>query len=126
MKGEEKMIDTQMGAVESRFADMIWEGEPISSTALAKMSEDVLGWKKSTSFTVLKRLCDKGIFKNEKGQVTSLISREDFYSIRSERFVNETFDGSLPAFIAAFTSRKSLSSEEISALREMIDSFEEE
>ena len=100
------MSDYQMGTVESRFADIIWENEPVSSAQLVKKSEEMLNWKKSTTYTVLKRLCEKGIFRNEKGTVTSLISKEQFYSLQSEKFVDETFGGSLPAFLAAFTSRK--------------------
>lgn len=119
------MSDYQMGAVEARFAAMIWEAEPISSAELARRSEAVLSWKKSTTYTVLKRLCDKGLFQNNKGTVTSLISREEFAARQSEKFVEETFEGSLPAFLAAFTTRKSLTPQEIAQLREMIDSFEE-
>ena len=89
------MNDYQMGAVESRFADIIWENEPISSAELCKRSEELLKWKKSTTYTVLKRLCDKGIFQNNKGTVTSLISKQEFYSVQSERFVEETFSGSV-------------------------------
>ena len=118
------MKDIPMGAVESRFAEIIWENEPVSTTELVKSSESALQWKKTTTYTVLKRLCEKGIFKNEGGTVTSLISREDFYSLRSERFVEEEFQGSLPAFLAAFTKRKSLSSEEIEALRRMVEEYE--
>lgn len=120
------MNDYQMGPVESRFADIIWENEPISSTELAKKSEALLKWKKSTTYTVLKRLCEKGIFCNNKGTVTSLISKQDFYSVQSTRFVEETFDGSLPAFLAAFTKRSRLSKKEIEEIRRMIDSCEEE
>lgn len=119
------MNDYQMGAIESRFADLIWENEPVSSTELAKRSEELLGWKKSTTYTVLKRLCDKGIFHNHKGIVTSVISRQEFYSLQSEKFVEETFDGSLPAFLAAFTARKSLTPEEVEHLRRMIAEYEE-
>jgi len=120
------MSDYQMGLVESKFADMIWEKEPISSTELAKISEAAFQWKKSTTYTVLKRLCEKGIFQNQKGTVTSLISRQEFYALRSEKFVDETFGGSLPAFLAAFTSKKKLTASEIMHLREMIENFEEE
>ncbi len=120
------MSELQMGPVESRFADIIWENEPISSSDLAKRSEERLKWKKTTSYTVLKRLCDKGIFQNEKGTVTSLISRQSFYAMQSERFVDETFKGSLPAFLAAFTSRKQLTVEEVAHLRKMIADYEEE
>lgn len=119
------MSDYQMGAVESKFADIIWENEPISSTELSKRSEEILKWKKSTTYTVLKRLCDKGIFQNNKGTVTSLISKQDFYSLQSEKFVEETFEGSLPAFFAAFTSRKNLTADEVAQLRKMIDEYEE-
>lgn len=119
------MSDYQMGAVESRFADLIWENEPISSTELAKRSEELLSWKKSTTYTVLKRLCEKGIFQNVKGTVTSLLSRQEFYSLQSEKFVEETFAGSLPAFLAAFTARKNLTPEEVAQLRRMIAEYEE-
>lgn len=120
------MADLQMGAVESRFADIIWQNEPISSAALAKQSEKILKWKKTTSFTVLKRLCNKGIFQNNKGTVTSVISRKEFYSMRSEKFVEDTFDGSLPAFLAAFTARKKLTPEEVAQLRRMVAEYEED
>lgn len=120
------MSDISMGVGESKFADIIWENEPISSSELWKKSERILGWKKSTSFTVLKRLCEKGIFQNEGGQVSSLLSRDDFYAMQSERFVSETFGGSLPAFLAAFTARKNLSAKEVEDIRRMIDSYGEE
>lgn len=120
------MSDISMGVGESKFADIIWENEPISSSELWKKSERILGWKKSTSFTVLKRLCEKGIFQNEGGQVSSLLSRDDFYAMQSERFVSETFGGSLPAFLAAFTARKALSPEEVADIRRMIEACKEE
>jgi len=120
------MAELQLGAIESKFADIIWGGEPISTTQLAKESEALLGWKKTTSYTVLKRLCDKGIFQNNNGSVTSLISREEFYSLQSERFVDETFDGSLPAFLAAFTKRKALSPDEVEQLRRLVRKYAEE
>ena len=119
------MSDFQLGAVEARFADLIWERESVSSADLVKLCEEAFSWKKSTTYTVLKRLCDKGIFKNEKGTVTAILSREEFYARQSERFVAEQFQGSLPAFLAAFTSRKQLSPEEVSALRRMIDDYKE-
>ncbi|MCM1544091.1 MAG: BlaI/MecI/CopY family transcriptional regulator [Ruminococcus sp.] len=120
------MNDIQMGEIESRFADIIWNNEPIASGALAKISEEQLGWKKTTSYTVLRRLCDKGLFQNAKGTVTSLISKREFDSRRSEQFVESAFHGSLPAFLSAFTSRKKLSAYEIEQLRKMVDEFEEE
>lgn len=120
------MNDYQMGIVESRFADIIWENAPVSSAQLAKLAEQAFAWKKSTTYTVLKRLCDKGIFQNEKGTVTPRLTREEYYSFQSEKFVEETFSGSLPAFLAAFTSRKALSPEEVAQLRRMVEEFEEQ
>ena len=120
------MNEYQMGEIESRFADIIWDNQPISSTELAKRSEELLKWKKSTTYTVLKRLCDKGIFKNEKGSVSSLISRDEFYALQSEQFVTRNFKGSLPAFLAAFTTRKALTSEEVEHLRRIVAEYEEE
>ncbi len=119
------MSDLTMGVIEARFADIIWGNEPISSTELWKMSETELGWKKSTTFTVLKRLCEKGIFKNENGTVSSVLSRDEFYSTKSKQFVDEAFDGSLPAFLAAFTARKTLSPEEVEHLRKIVADYEE-
>ena len=119
------MKDIQLGTIESRFADIIWSNEPISSSEIVKLSEQSLKWKKSTTFTVLRRLCDKGIFQNNKGTVTSLISRQEFYAMQSEKFVDETFEGSLPAFLTAFTTRKNLKPEEVAELRRMIAEYEE-
>ena len=115
------MSELRMGTIESRFADMIWENEPVPSPELVKLAERELNWKKSTTYTVLKRLCERGIFQNRGGVVTSLISRQDFYAVQSEKFVEETFSGSLPAFLAAFTTRKKLSEEEIAELQALID-----
>ena len=125
MKGVGDMKEFQMGAIESRFADIIWENEPISSADLAKRSEEEFKWKKSTAYTVLKRLCDKGIFQNVKGSVTSLVSRQEYYSLQSRRFVDDTFKGSLPAFLAAFTSKKKLTAKEVEELRRLVEEFEE-
>ena len=119
------MSDYQLGAVESRFAEIIWENPPITSTELVKRSEALLNWKKSTTYTVLKRLCDKGIFENNGGVVTALISREELASLQSQRFVQETFKGSLPAFLAAFSAGKGHTAEEVRELRKMVDSYEE-
>ena len=93
----------------------------MASRDLIKMAEKQLNWKSTTSYTVLKRLCDRGIFQLQDKTVTSLISREEFYGMKSEQFVEETFDGSLPAFIAAFGTRKKLSEEEVEELKKLID-----
>lgn len=110
-----------MGTLESRFADMIWAHEPMASRDLIQMAARELGWKSTTSYTVLKRLCQRGIFQLQDKTVTSLISREDFYGMRSEQFVQETFNGSLPAFVAAFGKRNKLSEEDAEELKRLID-----
>jgi len=117
------MTDIKLGLIESRFADIIWQNEPLSSSQLAKLAQQELEWKKSTTYTILKRLCDRGIFQNQGGTVSSLISKEEFYALQSEKFVEETFDGSLPAFLAAFGSRKKLSEEEIDSLKDIIENM---
>ena len=114
-----------MGTVETEFADIIWEREPVLSAELVTAAEERFGWKKSTTYTVLRRLCDKGLFENKSGIVTSLIKKEDFVSAQSENFVDDTFSGSLPAFIAAFSRRKKLTREEIDEIRRMIDNMGE-
>ena len=119
------MDDKKLGLVESKFADIIWHHEPLHSRELVKLCEQELSWKKPTTYTVLRRLCERGIFQNEGGLVSSVISREEFYALQSERFVEETFSGSLPSFLAAFTRRRSLSPAEIAEIRRMIDTFEE-
>ena len=119
------MEDMKLGLVETKFAEIIWAGEPMTSRALVESCARELGWKKSTTYTVLKKLCDRGIFQNREGTVCSLISKEDFYAMQSEKFVEETFEGSLPAFLAAFTKRKNLTPEEIREIRAMIDSIGE-
>ena len=115
------MSDIRMGEAESRFAEIIWNNESLPSGQLAKLAEGELNWKKTTSFTVLKRLCDRGIFQNEGGTVTSKLSREEYYARHSQQYVAETFGGSLPAFLAAFSSRKKLSNQELDALKKLID-----
>ena len=115
------MADVRLGAVESRFADLIWENEPISSGELVKLCEEKLSWKKSTTYTILRRLCERGIFLNDKGTVTSLISKDEFHAMQSEKFVEDTFEGSLPKFLAAFSTRKKLSDDEIRELQRFID-----
>lgn len=119
------MTEIQLGVIEARFADMIWEHEPVTTSELVKKAEKAFGWKRTTTHTVIKRLCDKGLFVNNKGTVTSLVSRSQFYSMQSKKFVENTFDGSLPAFIAAFTQNTTLTPEEAEAIRNMINQAEE-
>ena len=117
------MAEYKLGEVESVFADIIWNNEPLSSRRLAELAEERLNWKRTTTYTILKRLCDRELFQNNNGTVTSRISREEFYARQSERFVEDTFGGSLPAFLAAFGSGKKLSDSEIDELQKLIDSM---
>lgn len=115
------MEELRLGAVETRFAEIIWGNEPLTSRELVALCAKELGWKKSTTYTVLKRLCDRGLFRNENGNVSSCITKGEFASAQSEQFVENTFGGSLPAFVAAFTKRKQLTEREIAEIRKMID-----
>ena len=119
------MSDLRMGPAETQFAEIIWENEPIASGVLSKKAEEMLHWKKTTSFTVLKRLCERGIFQNQSGTVTSLLSREEFFARHSEAYVRETFGGSLPAFLAAFSTHKKLSEKEIDEMKNLIEKVRE-
>lgn len=119
------MSEIQLGVIEARYADMIWEHEPVSSSELVKMTAVEFNWKRTTAHNVLRRLIDKGLFKNENGLVTAVISREEFYSRQSKKYVQDTFAGSLPAFIAAFTQNNRLTAEEAEAIHKMIDCAEE-
>ena len=114
------MIDYTLGVVETKFAEIIWGNEPLPSGQLVKLCETELNWKKPTTYTVLRKLCERGIFKNEDGMVSSLISEQDYYAMQSEKFVEETFSGSLPGFLAAFTTRKKLTEKEIEELERII------
>ena len=120
------MLDLTMGAVESRFAALIWDNEPITAAELAKLAYRELKWKKTTAYTALKRLCDKGIFRNDSGTVTSVLSREEYQNRQSRRFLDETCDGSLPAFIAAFTKKGGISRNDLDEIRKMLDDYERE
>ena len=120
------MEELKLGMVEARFADIVWQNEPMTTRELVALCEKELEWKRTTTYTVLKKLCEKGIFKTENSIVTALMTRDEFYAIQSEKFVDDTFGGSLPAFIAAFASRKRPSEKELEEIRRMIDSFRKE
>ena len=115
------MKETALGAIETRFAELIWEHAPLTSCALVALCEEHLHWKKSTTYTVLKKLCDRGLFQNNGGTVSVVVTKEEFAARQSEEIVRDAFSGSLPAFVAAFTSRNSLSEGEIAALQALID-----
>lgn len=119
------MIDYKLGEVEMRFADIIWENEPLASGELVKLAEAKLSWKKSTTYTILRKLCQKGILQNEEGIVSALITKAEYTALQSERFVEDTFSGSLPKFLAAFSLRKKLSDHEIEEIQQFIDQHKE-
>ncbi len=120
------MLDIELGTVQERFADIVWANEPLGSGELVKLCEKELGWKKPTTYTVLRKLCEKGLLQNVDGMVSSLVSKEEFYSAKSEQVVKESYKGSLPAFIAAFISRNDLSAKEAEEIQKMIDEFRKE
>ena len=119
------MHEVRLGLMEGRFADIIWENATLSTREMVRLCEEKLGWKRTTTYTVLKKTCDRGIFKMENKEVTVLISKEKFKSIQTEYIVSDSFQGSLPAFIAAFTARNSLKPEEVAEIRKMIEEAEE-
>ncbi len=117
------MKNIELAAVQERFADVVWENEPIASGDLVKVCEKELNWKKPTTYTVLRKLCEKGLLQNVDGIVSSLVSREEFYSAKSEHIIEDSYKGSLPAFIAAFTSRRELTGDEVDEIQRMIDEY---
>lgn len=120
------MEERKLGPVELRFAELIWENAPISSGELVKLCARELEWKKSTTYTVLKKRCEQGLFQNQRGTVTVLVSRQDYQARQSKQFVADTFSGSLPAFLAAFAQGAPLSQKDIADIRALIDRFEQE
>ena len=123
MKGIIVMENIELGAAQERFADLVWANEPITSGELVQLCEKELNWNKSTTYTVLRMLCQKGLLENEKSVVSSRVSKEEYYASKSERIVNDSYKGSLPAFIAAFTSRKKMTAEEADEIQKMINAF---
>ena len=119
MKGY-KLTDT-----EAKFADIIWANGPIPSGELLKLCQAELNWKKSTTYTMLKRLENKGVFQNKGGVVSALVKKDEFYAKQTRQFVEKTFDGSLPRFLASFTRNKGLSDKEIAELEELISEHRE-
>ena len=110
---------------EYRFCLILWEHEPVNSTRLVELCKEQLGWSKATTYTVIRRLAERGVVKNEHPVVTSLISKEQAQQAQLEEMVERTFEGSLPSFIAAFSRSKKLSAAQVAQLRDMIDSYEE-
>ena len=110
---------------EYRFCLLLWDNEPVNSTKLVQLAKESLGWSKATTYTVIRRLSERGVVKNENTIVTTLISKEDAQKSRLEEMVEETFEGSMPAFIAAFSKSKKLTKNEVEQLKALIDSYEE-
>ena len=119
-------MEYKMAEGETRLAELVWEHEPVQSMELVRLCEQELEWKKSTTFTVLKKLCNRRILKNENAVVTSLVPREEFVQEKSRKFVEDTFGGSLPGFFAAFMGKEKLSNKQIEELKQMIDNYKEE
>lgn len=120
MSKKAKAKDYRLGYVEAQFADIVWEKEPLSSRELVELCFEKLEWKKSTTYTVLKKFCEREIFQNQNGTVTALLSKEEFYALQSEQVVEESFEGSLPAFVAAFTKNKKLSEKEVKEIQKLL------
>ena len=116
----------KLGEMEARFADLIWEHAPIRSGELTKLCEDKFDWKRTTTYTMLKRLCERGIFVNESGTVNVKMTKEEFQSGQGSSFIEEHFDGSLPLFLAAFSRKNKLSKEDVEKLQQLIDSYGKE
>ncbi len=117
------MTDIQLGLAEARFAQLVWANAPVTSSELVKLGARELGWKRTTVHTVLGRLCEKGLFANDRGLVTVCITKEQFDSMASRRVVEQQFAGSLPAFVAAFGKGKKLSAAELDQMQQLIDAM---
>ncbi len=120
------MEGNRLAETEGKFVELVWNNEPIPSGELVKLCEKELSWKKSTTYTVLRRLTEQGVLQNEDAVVTSKIKREEYYSMQSEQFVEDIFEGSLPQFIAAFMSRKKLSGNQIEEIQKLINEYHKE
>lgn len=116
----------KLGEMEQRFAELIWEREPVASGELVRLCGSAFDWKRTTTYTMLKRLCQRGIFVNDNGMVRACMTREEFQAARGEQFLKDNFGGSLPVFLAAFSSRRKLSEKEVAELKKMIEEYEEE
>lgn len=120
------MLKYQLGDAEARFADIIWNHEPIQSGELVKLCEKEMSWKKSTVYTVLRKLCARGIFENKNSIVISKISKEEFAQLQSKEFIDGTFNGSLPGFLTAFMGNKKINKKQAEELKKLIEQYEEE
>ncbi len=120
------MKSMKLGEIQTKFVEIVWGNEPISSGNLVKICECRLNWKKSTTYTVLRKMCEKGILQNNKGIVTSKISKEEYYQQKGEQIINNYFEGSLPAFIASFTNQNALSVQDINEIQDLINRYKKD
>ncbi len=120
------MKENKLSQSETRFAEIVWQHEPIGSGELVKLCGKEMGWKKSTTYTVIKNLCEKGIMQNQDAVVTSLIKKDEFYARQSRRFVEDAFGGSLPKFLAAFIGGEKLNDKQAAELKKLIDAHKED
>lgn len=116
----------KLGEMEQKFADLIWEREPVASGELVRLCEEAFDWKRTTTYTMLKRLCQRNLFVNENGTVKACMTREEFLAGMGGQFIEDNFGGSLPVFLAAFSRRRKLSGREVAELKKMIEEFEED
>ena len=115
------MAEYRLGEIESKFAEIIWENQPLTSRQLADLALERLSWKRTTTYTVIKRLVERGVLKNENGTVTSLVSKDEAQACEIDELVEKKFEGSLPAFIAAFTKHQDMSEDDLDEVQRMID-----
>ena len=120
------MEQYKLGEMERRLAELIWANAPVTTRKLTKLCEEAFGWKRTTTYTMLKRLCDRGLFENNDGTVIVLTDKDSFTLAQSENFINETFDGSLPMFLTLFSKNKKMKKDEIERLQQLIDNYKEE
>ena len=120
------MEQYKLGEMERRLAELIWANAPVATRKLTKLCEEAFDWKRTTTYTMLKRLCDRGLFENNDGTVIVLTDKDSFTLAQSENFINETFDGSLPMFLTLFSKNKKMKKDEIERLQQLIDNYKEE
>lgn len=119
------MEELRLGAIEARFADIVWANAPLTTRELVNLCEKELNWARTTTYTVLKKLCDRGLFAMSDRRVTVVMTKKEYQSIRSEQFVENTFSGSLPAFIAAFAASKPLTAKDMDEIKTLLATLEE-
>ena len=120
------MEQYKLGEMEKKFADIIWNNSPVSPRKLTEICDKEFGWKRTTTYTMLKRLCERGIFENQGGTVITKITKDDFMLEQSQEFINQAFEGSLPMFLTLFSKSKRLSADEVNEIQQLLDRYREE